>query len=666
MNDEVTVQARPRSGGVALSNLLADNKTLDQMFDLYTHHYLGAAKGLLSAIGNNLHNEMSFKSRRELKRCIATIAVEAPTVIEEEARCVLNAYHMLDNEKNGVVWVGAFGIRRMKREAARLGRRKGAKGRGNIQFRQRPYVKFLERMRQRRTIPEEYENHIHRLVDHLEKEKTVNSKDQFNVKTLTGMPELIGEERKSPVVALAKMASELFRGDDSGKASWKQSYQKITELEQQMKLMNRVEKSNRAFDQVLSERASHTFAGHEMALGENEDHPLRMIQDVNSVIDQLGASDDESIDFLSPKFMRLLPHEEDKEKKSFLSPSLLSFYKDDNVNNIASLPDIMHGTGWKEEDSEAVIDMIMEVSGARQQVDETLKGIEGLVEWQEVARAVVEADKKMNATWERLFASFSPRQKDELDTIGYTFSDPYQIEDMYFSDDAFYKGMWQNDVTVDEYKRYDDADRSNHLRDVVRVMAGEEQRSLREEEENELEASMRTWPRRMKQRILQPYGFTASILQPSVFGYLILSPFIFSASVLSPQVLSAHILSPAVGFPIILGPRLLSPRILSPRIMAPMILSPVALSPSILRPLVLSPNILTPGLMSPAILSPSALGGKILSPSALNPSILSPGVLNADVLSPSILSKLRRRKRSLANFKLMAVRASRRNGGGII
>lgn len=80
-------QARPLTGGVPLSNLLADNKTIDEIFDLYTRHYLSAASGLLSAIGNNLHNQLSFRSRRELKRCIAAVYKEARTAMEDEARC---------------------------------------------------------------------------------------------------------------------------------------------------------------------------------------------------------------------------------------------------------------------------------------------------------------------------------------------------------------------------------------------------------------------------------------------------------------------------------------------------------------------------------------------------------------------------------------------------
>lgn len=92
------------------------------------------------------------------------------------------------------------------------------------------------------------------------------------------MPHLLGGTHKSPVVSLAKMASELFRGNESGKASWKQSFQKINELDQQMKLMNRVESSNRAFDQVLSERVSHTFSGTDSALDRRDERPLGLVQ----------------------------------------------------------------------------------------------------------------------------------------------------------------------------------------------------------------------------------------------------------------------------------------------------------------------------------------------------------------------------------------------------
>jgi hypothetical protein len=110
-------------------------------------------------------------------------------------------------------------------------------------------------------------------VDRLEKQK-----EQSNVKTLSSMPELMTKDPKSPVAALANMATELLRGDDSGKVSWKQSYDKITELDQQMKHMKRVETHNRVFDQVLSERVSHTFASNDVSLGQDEDQPLHFVQ----------------------------------------------------------------------------------------------------------------------------------------------------------------------------------------------------------------------------------------------------------------------------------------------------------------------------------------------------------------------------------------------------
>ncbi len=79
----------------------------------------------------------------------------------------MKAHHMYDNEKDGVTWIGAFGVRRLKREAARMTRKKATGRRKTTDLRKQPYLKFRERMHNRRSIqqiPPEYENHIFRLV----------------------------------------------------------------------------------------------------------------------------------------------------------------------------------------------------------------------------------------------------------------------------------------------------------------------------------------------------------------------------------------------------------------------------------------------------------------------------------------------------------------------
>ncbi len=80
--------------------------------------------------------------------------------------------------------------------------------------------------------------------------------------------------------------------------------------------------------------------------------------------------------------------------------------------------------------------LIMEVSGAREQVEHTLRGVSGLADWQDVAQAMIDANLRMNSTWMKLLSSLTKIQKIQLDTRGFAFASHNQIHDMYFKDDC--------------------------------------------------------------------------------------------------------------------------------------------------------------------------------------------------------------------------------------
>jgi hypothetical protein len=76
------------------------------------------------------------------------------------------------------------------------------------------------------------------------------------------------------------------------------------------------------------------------------------------------------------------------------------------------------------------------VSGTRVQVEKTMEGLSGLADWQDIARAMIDANLRMNSTWMRLLRSMTKKQQFELDSNGFTFTQPKQFKDFVFADDG--------------------------------------------------------------------------------------------------------------------------------------------------------------------------------------------------------------------------------------
>ncbi|EYC14040.1 hypothetical protein Y032_0042g676 [Ancylostoma ceylanicum] len=81
-------------------------------------------------------------------------------------------------------------------------------------------------------------------------------------------------------------------------------------------------------------------------------------------------NDADNVRILSPRIIPILP---DKASKRFLSPSLFPFYKDDTEQSILPIPRVLRTAGLNEKDRERILEMIMEVSGARETVDKAVK-----------------------------------------------------------------------------------------------------------------------------------------------------------------------------------------------------------------------------------------------------------------------------------------------------
>ncbi|CAJ0570046.1 unnamed protein product, partial [Mesorhabditis spiculigera] len=379
------------------------------------------------------------------------------------------------------------------------------------------------------------------------------------------------------------------------------------------------------------------------------------LQEAYGLIARINAQgDSHNQKFLSPRFASIMPDKYGDSDKKALSPSILSFYRDEAEDQILPLPKLLEDSGLKDNDRDAMLEVVMEVSGARGMVDTAMKTMKSMHMFglDEEFRDVTD---KIQDIFKALTGSFTGRQKKEMKRRGYTFAHPEQLE-------KFHEAQGIKDrehgFNYDTYKRLSRKQREEALWLRVRQIARNVSHPVGGKAYTVDEPLMKRGPngtwienhRRVKRAhylggwlhvleptVLAPFAFTPSI-GAGILGPLVFSPGLFNPVIFNPSIASPMIMSPGIGYPFILSPYIFSSQIMSPLIWAPYILTPYLLGPNIITPYLMSPVILSPMLLSPDLVSPMALGGAVLSPTMLSPAVFSPSVFMVSIMSPSFLS----------------------------
>ncbi|KAK6061371.1 hypothetical protein COOONC_00960 [Cooperia oncophora] len=448
------------------------------------------------------------------------------------------------------------------------------------------------------------------------------------------LPPLFEQTTKSPVHKVTNLFVSLFGKvpvqDLSTK--WSTTYKKLVKLAQ-------IFESN---EKLPGARVYDTRV-YDLVVGNNAPKPSEVfvppfLTNVFNIVNSFKGSPNARI--LSPRFVPLMPDKTDA--KRILSPSLFPLYKDDTEEQIMPVPKMLETVGLNEKDRKRVLEMVMEVSGAREAVDNAMKILHHLNSF-ELGEKFLAVSERVGESFERLRNSMSARQKDELNKRGFTFMEKAQMRKLHDE-----QGCILHIFKAIQYKKkYIIGLNEPEIKSIVEDYGalGEDQREAALWEAIANIAGLNKRQRRRQRRqvtvlapvVLSPYQF-APVLGLSILGPVVLSPNIFSPLVLNPSVLGPWVLSPAIPLPFVISPYVLSPYVLSPLGLAPFVFSPYVLSPNVINPYVLSPVVLSPVVLCPDVLSPMALGGGVLSPTVLSPSVLSKSYLMASVLSPSFLS----------------------------
>ena len=91
---------------------------------------------------------------------------------------------------------------------------------------------------------------------------------------------------------------------------------------------------------------------------------------------------------------------------------------------------ILKATGMPKKDSDAVMGMIMDVSGARDTIDDAL-GMLNDLNFFGMEGEIMGATEKLSTVYDQLEKSMKPKQTKDLDKRGFTFMDMTQINKIY-------------------------------------------------------------------------------------------------------------------------------------------------------------------------------------------------------------------------------------------
>ncbi|VDK28689.1 unnamed protein product [Gongylonema pulchrum] len=229
---------------------------------------------------------------------------------------------------------------------------------------------------------------------------------------------------KTPIQQLSKFINVMLRGKEAN-GKWISTYERITVFKKQMDQRLRSGGARvydfRLFDLVLgNEKPSKSKI--QSSYGDF----LSMAFDFVNKLGMKKNKKELNIRFLSPRFMPVMPDKMEANER-ILSPSIMSFYRDDSPDSIASLPKLLEDSGMTEKDRKAVIEMVMDVSGARHAVEMGLDFLEQ-TNFFGLEDKFFEATERISGIFTNLEKSFNKQQSKELEKDGFTFLEVPQIK----------------------------------------------------------------------------------------------------------------------------------------------------------------------------------------------------------------------------------------------
>ncbi|KAI6212552.1 hypothetical protein M3Y94_00039500 [Aphelenchoides besseyi] len=521
-----------------------DEKQVKRVHNMHVNWYIRAVNSLMGAVGREMFLKMTRVERAAFIRCLD--AIEEEHDLEAGARCLVAAWdkeldYKAANEAQAESKLKIRQLNHIKSIVVRhkpptvkiSARLEKLKQRVNIIKPNAHATKYREKIRRsvRRRLKRSLK--LHRKEN---RDEYVNMfPSEFAPRKSNRPPDLIGTpkvEPKSFVRQMTNMFGSVLHSVDANNsrlAPWKESYSHLKQLNEIMRT-HREEFSykHRMLDTVTDNDARYRkklpFMKRMRQMQPDAENMPKMLKDTYELVDSMNKHTEMlNVKVLSPRFGSLIDDNRDQDTVHLLSPRLFSLYKDDSPNSILPLPDVVDAFGLRADDKDAVLELVMEASGA----NEIVKDAFNIFSTNETAQLMGDVDgvtETLNFIYDQVKSLFATRQRRDLAQRKYTFLNGEQLQMLYGD-----KGPYNNtlDIDIEDYAKWTEVDKRRALMSSIRRIASGEP--------VDMHANGSGGNRRRKRALttLAPFAFAPGILAPAHLGPVTLSPNLFSPAIIS-------------------------------------------------------------------------------------------------------------------------------------
>ncbi|KAK0401388.1 hypothetical protein QR680_015756 [Steinernema hermaphroditum] len=530
-----------------IENARLDKKTYEAVQRLHFHWYMTSIKALMGQLGKELYQKMNVEDQAEFARCLDNIEYQGD--LSYGARCLVHARkrHIANTPRK-------TNKKLLKQKFIKIAADSPTE-RHNAPFAKKPELDskskkekssglnkspkvIAAKVKSTKKLKEILKMKMRKKSTRIKRSEYGRKK--AGVIQMEKLMKLIDPTRPSPVQRVTNLITRVTQGNDTKyqPGAWLKTYKELRKLKDAMDEKKQLPGTRafkyRLYDLILGNDKPTKSPKEKMQPATLLDSAFDLIESVAEQKNN-GTRQQGNIRVMSPRIAPLMPDKLETKSRP-LSPSILAFFKDEGDDQIASIPEVLEKTGMDDKDRESIMEMLMEVSGARKNVNMALEILNNL-NFKGMKGEILEVTERLSAAFQHLQQSFSNRQHDEIKERGFTFMEPHQMERI--CKDHGPDNVANVGFDISEYRNLTVSQREASLWQRIELIAANKTDEDHKREKRAFQVLSVLAP-----VILAPYMFNP-IFGISILGPVILSPNIFSPLILNPSVLVLLLALPA-------------------------------------------------------------------------------------------------------------------------